>query len=141
MILAAVLLVPVRPAASLPQPGLSDGDQGWRFASCAMESVCQGGECRPLPIPGQTYLWRDADGVRIGTSESAAVDIAAYNSADDARSDLAEGVDWPSPEVLVTPPEEEGPGWMRVVLYRLIGDRLSPRTFRLSCETADEAPQ
>ncbi|MBF9033415.1 hypothetical protein HKCCE2091_04125 [Rhodobacterales bacterium HKCCE2091] len=128
---------------ALAAPGDPDAPVagGWEFASCQMEAVCQGdGRCRDLPLPGQTYLWQDADGVRIGTSDDAARPIAVFGDLDAAAEALAAGASLPSDSILVTPPDEDGPGWFRAALFRVDEGVPEDRYFWLLCETGAAPP-
>lgn len=90
-----------------------------------------------MPGLGDTYIWRDEDGLRIGGSVSMANPITAYDTPSAAMAALS-GTD--SGPVLVTPPEGRAPGWVRVALFDVEDGRLSDRFFRLSCETRAAAP-
>ena len=121
-------------------PGPLDGtDEGWRFAICQMEAACDIDmqSCGELPAPGSSYIWRDEDGLRFGGSVSAANPIDAYDSITDVLDALTPET---TTEVLVTPPEHTGPGWLRLAVFQVEDGALGNRFFQMICETQDEAP-
>lgn len=136
--LATVFLT--TPALAVPTP-FGQNDDGWRFATCNMEMICQSdGRCADMPVPGQTLLLRDEDGVRIGTSLRAATEVPVFPSLEAAETALALGRIAETGSVIVIAPEDTGPGWLRFVLFRATGGTMDDRNFHLSCETSPEMP-
>ncbi len=109
----------------------------WQMAACRMEAICQDdGRCLVMEIPGATALFRDGAEIKIGPDAAEAQPVAHYPTRLEAELAVAGGAAMTMRSIIVIGAEDQGPGWLRVALYRVTDDGLAPRHTQLLCETS-----